>query len=103
MTDSLIRANRWKVAYSEDGGIKDTFDKIRKAYFERAGKLDVTLPVDVRMNALERLSFASNVLDMVEAHLCAIIDGGRIEEVNAIYAEKIAELPESKRRWALFK
>ena len=78
------------------------FDGIRQAYFRRAGKLEVTLPADVRINALERLSFASNVLDMVEDHIRAIIDDGKIEEHNGIYAERIAALPERKRRWLDF-
>jgi hypothetical protein len=99
MTDPLIRSNQWKRAYSEEGGLRDMFDDIRQAYFKRAGKLEVTLPADVRANALERLSFASNVLDMVEDHIRAIIDDGKIAEHNVIYAEKIAGVPERKRRF----
>ena len=102
MSDPIIRANRWKQAYSDDGGLKDMFDGIRQAYFRRAGKLDVTLPADVRMTALERLSFASNVLDMVEDHVRAIIDDGKIEQHNEIYAERIAALPQRKRGWLNF-
>ena len=31
MSDPIIRANRWKQAYSDDGGLKDMFDGIRQA------------------------------------------------------------------------
>ena len=54
------------------------------------------------MAALERLSFASNVLDMVEDHVRAIIDDGKIEQHNEIYAERIAALPQRKRGWLNF-
>lgn len=102
MSDKLIRANRWKAAYNDEGGIKDIFDKIREAYFRRAGKLDVTLSPELRMAALERLSFASNVLDMVEDHIRAYVDDGKLEEANALSAEKIEGLPPQRRKWASF-
>jgi len=100
MTDPIIRANQWKLAYQEEGGLGDIFTAIRKAYFERAGKLDPTLPLDVRTAALESLSRASHVVDMVDDHVRAIIDNGKIEEQSLIYAEKIADLPPAKRKWA---
>lgn len=99
MSDPIIRANQWRQAYSEEGGLKDIFEGMRSAYFRRAGKLDPSLPPDVRANALERLSFASNVVDMVEDHVRSIIDSGKLEEHNALQAEKIAGLPEHRRRW----
>lgn len=99
MSDPIIKANQWKLAYAEEGGLKDMFNGIRKAYFERAGQLDPTLPLEVRTAALESLSRASHVLDMVEDHVRSIIDDGKIAESNNIYVEKIAGLPERKRGW----
>jgi hypothetical protein len=102
MTDPIIKSAQWSRAYGEDGGLKDMFDGMREAYFRRAGKLDPTLPADVRNNALDRLSFAANIVDMVEAHVRAIIDDGKIEQHNQIYAERIANVPERKRGFLKF-
>lgn len=102
MSDAIIRANRMKQAFDEDGGIKDVLDSIRKAYFERAGQLDPTLDPAVKAAALHSLSQASYIVQMVESHLCAIIDTGKLEESNNLFVEKIAGLPTPKRRWAAF-
>ena len=98
MSDPLIRANRFKLAYEEEGGLRDILVGMRQAYFERAGKLDPTLPLETRTAALESLSRASHTVDMVEDHLRAIIDTGKLEEHNQIFAERIADLPERKRK-----
>lgn len=77
-------------------------DKMRLAYFRRAGKLDPSLSQEQRAAVLQQLSLAAHIVDQVEDHIRAIIDDGRIEQHNSDYADKIAALPERKRGWALF-
>lgn len=98
MSDPITRANQWRLAYEGEGGIKEAFDAIRGAYFKRAGNLD-GLKMDEQAAALHKLALASRIVDMVDDHIRAIIDDGKIEENNQIYADKIAGLPKRKRQW----
>lgn len=101
MIDPIIRANQWRLAYEGEGGIRDMFDSIRKAYFERAGNLD-GLKLDEHAAALHKLALAARIVTMVDDHVRAIIDDGKIAEHNTIYAERIADLPERKKNWLKF-
>ena len=80
MSDPILRKNQMKQAYEGEGGIREVFEKIRRTYFERAGTIDPLLPVDARTAALENLARASRTVDMVEEHIWAIIDSGKIAE-----------------------
>lgn len=98
MTDPIIRANQWKNAYEGEGGIRDILDQIRMAYFKKAGRLD-GLPMAEHAAALHKLALAGRVVDMVEDHIRSYMDTGKIEQANNEYSDKIASLPERKRRW----
>lgn len=98
MTDPITRKNQWQLAYEGEGGIREAFDAIRSAYFKRAGHLD-GLKMDEQAAALHKLALASRIVDMVEDHVRAIMDDGKIEEHNQIHTDKIAGLPERKRKW----
>lgn len=97
MSDPIIRANRWKLAYDEQGGLRDIFEDMRKAYFDRAGTLAADMPFEQRMTALESLSRASEIVNAVESHVRAIIDTGTLASANDEYSDRIASLPERKR------
>ena len=101
VSDPLIRANQWKLAYDGEGGIRDAFDTIRLAYFKRAGNLD-GLKMDEHAAALHKLALAARIVDMVEDHVRAIMDTGLIAETNQQYADRIAAVPERKRRFLNF-
>lgn len=98
MSDPIIRANRWKLAYEEEGGLGDILDSIRQAYFKRAGGLD-GLTIEQHAAALHKLATAARIVDMVDDHIRAIIDTGKIEEANARFVERVADIPERKRKW----
>lgn len=93
--DPIIRANQWKLAYDEEGGLKDMFEHIRREYFRRAGLVEPW-----EGEKLGKLALAGRIVDMVEDHVRHIIDTGKMAEADQIYAEKIADLPERKRFWA---
>jgi hypothetical protein len=98
MLDPIIRANEFKRIWEGDpsigDGLKHVFDGIRKTYFERAGQVDPW-----EGDKLNKLALASRIVDMVEAHVKAAIDSGLIAERDRDAAEKIAKLPERKRRF----
>lgn len=98
MTDPIIRANQWKQALEGEGGIREILDDIRMEYFTKAGKLD-HLAMNEHAAALHKLALASRIVDMVEDHIRSYIDDGKLAQNANAFADKIASLPERKRRW----
>lgn len=92
--DAIHRANRWREFYEEDGGLKDVIDTLRQAYFARAGDL---MPGDTA--ALLKLGMAAKIVDQVDAHIRQILNAGRLEQAAQDHAERIAKLPEARRRF----
>lgn len=98
MTDPIIRGNQWRYAFEGEGGIKEILDDIRMAYFKKAGRLD-GLDMAEHAAALHKLALAGRIVDMVEDHIRSYIDTGTLEKANIEITDKIASLPERKRRW----
>jgi hypothetical protein len=95
MTDDPIqRAGRWHAFYHEDGGLKDVLQTLRQAYFDRAADL---MPNDT--SALLKLGMAAKIVDQVDAHIRAILDAGKIQMAADDHADRIAKLPEARRRF----
>jgi len=92
--DIVHRANRWREFYEEDGGLRDVLDTLRRAYFDRAGEL---MPSDTA--ALLKLGMAAKIVDQVDTHIRQILTAGRIEQAAQDHAERIAKLPEARRRF----
>jgi hypothetical protein len=92
--DIVHRANRWREFYEEDGGLRDVLDTLRRAYFDRAGEL---MPNDTA--ALLKLGMAAKIVDQVDTHIRHILTAGRMEQAAQDHAERIAKLPEARRRF----
>lgn len=92
--DMIHRANRWREFYEEEGGLKDVLRALREAYFERAGAL---MPGDTA--ALLKLGMAAKIIDQVDAHIHHILTAGRLNQAAQDHAERIARLPEARRRF----
>ena len=92
--DIVHRANRWREFYEEDGGLRDVLDTLRRAYFDRASEL---MPNDTA--ALLKLGMAAKIVDQVDTHIRHILTAGRIEQAAQNHAERIAKLPEARRRF----
>jgi len=92
--DIVHRANRWREFYEEDGGLKEVLDTLRRAYFDRAGEL---MPGDT--SALLKLGMAAKIVEQVDAHIRHILTAGRLEQAAQDHAERIAKLPEARRRF----
>ena len=91
--DAQSRAHRWIAFYQEQGGLRDMIIALRHAYFEKVGTLR---PGD--MDSLAALGMADRIVREIDSQIKEIIDAGKIEAVNKEYADKIAALPEAKRR-----
>ena len=92
--DIVHRANRWREFYEEDGGLRDVLDTLRRAYFDRASEL---MPNDTA--ALLKLGMAAKIFDQVDLHIRHILTAGRMEQAAQDHAERIAKLPEARRRF----
>ena len=92
--DMIHRANRWREFYEEDGGLRDVLETLRRAYFERASEL---MPNDT--SALLKLGMAGKIVAQVDEHIRHIISAGRLEQAAQDHAERIARLPEARRRF----
>jgi hypothetical protein len=92
--DIVHRANRWREFYEEEGGLKEVLETLRRAYFERAGEL---MPNDTA--ALFKLSMAARIVEQVDLHIRQILTAGRMEQAAQDHAERIARLPEARRRF----
>lgn len=92
--DAIHRASRWREFYDEDGGLKDVLDTLREAYFARAGEL---MPGDTA--ALLKLGMAAKIVEQIDTHIRQILSAGRLEQAAQDHAERIARLPEARRRF----
>jgi len=92
--DIVHRANRWREFYEEEGGLRHVLDTLRRAYFDRAGEL---MPGDTA--ALLKLGMAARIVEQIDTHIRHIITAGRLEQAAQDHAERIAKLPEARRRF----
>ena len=92
-TDRIARAQRWIPFYNEEGGVRDVITSLRKAYFEKIGKLQ---PGDVE--GLQALGMADRIAREIDGHIRQIIDAGKIDASVDEHAAQIAALPEAQRR-----
>jgi len=90
----IHRANRWREFYEEEGGLRDVLDTLRRAYFDRAGDL---MPTDTA--ALLKLGMAARIVEQVDAHIRHLLAAGKMEQAAQDHAERIARLPEARRRF----
>jgi hypothetical protein len=92
--DVIHRAARWRDFYEEDGGLKVVLATLRHAYFDRAADL---MPNDTA--ALLKLGMAAKIVDQIDAHIGHIIAAGKLEQAAQDHADRIARLPEARRRF----
>jgi len=92
--DAVHRANRWNAFYQEEGGLHEVLQTLRQAYFDRAADL---MPNDT--SALLKLGMAAKIVDQIDAHVKHILVAGKIEAAAQDHADKIARLPEARRRF----
>lgn len=67
---------------------------LRRAYFDRAGDL---MPNDTA--ALLKLGMAAKIVEQVDAHVRHLLASGKMEQAAQDHAERIAKLPEARRRF----
>jgi hypothetical protein len=92
--DDVHRARRWQEFYEEDGGLREVMNTLRQAYFDRAADL---MPNDTAQ--LLKLGMAAKIVDQIEAHVTHIITAGKIQQAAQDHADRIARLPEARRRF----
>jgi hypothetical protein len=94
MIDPIQRGNEWARIWEGEDGLKQAFENIKLEYFKRAGLIEPW-----EGDKLGKLALAARIVDMVQDHAQAIIDTGKIAEDAQSKANRIADLPEHKRKF----
>jgi hypothetical protein len=92
--DAIHRATRWQNFYEEEGGLRDMLATLRQAYFDRAADL---MPSDTA--ALLKLGMAAKIVDQIQSQVTHIVTAGKVEQAAQDHADRIARLPEARRRF----
>lgn len=92
--DPIRRAARWKLFYSEEGGLRDIIAEMKRTYLERMSQVE---PWET--GKLAKLAIANKICTEVDASVRAIIDAGTVAGERKMMADRIEKLPEAKRRW----
>ena len=93
-SDPIARAERWRQFYEESGGLRDMLSEIRAAYLTRMAEVE---PWET--GKLSKLSIAHKVAGQLDNFVMGIIADGAVELRSREHAQRIADLPERKRRW----
>lgn len=93
--DPIRRMHRWQNFYEEPGGLREMMGTIRATYFARMSAVE---PWEVAQ--LSNLAIAAKVTEQLDAMIQAIARDGKIAEAADRQAEKVASIPDYKRRWA---
>lgn len=90
----IARAARWQAFYQEAGGLKDMIDALRETHLDA---LTMVEPWDEPR--LRKIGLSMAMVKQLEQTIRNIMADGRIEEHAAAHAERLAEIPERKRKW----
>lgn len=92
---AIARAQRWKLFYEEDGGLKDIIQDIATAYIER-----MALVEPWETDKLSKLAIANRVTLEIGKCVQAIIAEGQVAEHARDNVRRIEQIPVARRRWA---
>lgn len=92
--DPIRRKQRWQAFYDEPDGLRDMLATIRATYFQRLSQVE---PWQVAQ--LANLGIAAKITDQLDQMIRAVIDEGKVAEAAKLHTDKIASLPDYKRRW----
>lgn len=93
--DPIRRQKRWQPFYEEPGGLRDMLSEMRAAYFMR---MSVVEPWEVAK--LANLAIAAKQIDMLDTAVLRIISDGKTAQAANDHADRVAAIPDYKRRWA---
>lgn len=96
MTDEekIRRANRWKAFFEEPEGLRDMLGALRLSRYKL---MDEAQPWE--LPKLANLALGAQVARELEVMIQEIITSGKVAENAKAAAERMAALPDYKRRW----
>lgn len=90
----IARAARWKDFYLEPDGLRAMLDNLRQTHLDA---LTMVEPWDT--DRLKKIGLSMAMVNQLEQTVRNIMSDGRIEEHAAAHVERLAEIPERKRKW----
>jgi len=92
--DPIRRQKRWQAFYEEPEGLRDMLATLRATYFQRMSSVE---PWEVAK--LTNLAIAAKIVTQFDGMIQAIIAEGKMAKAANDAAEKMAAIPDYKRRW----
>lgn len=81
----------------EEGGLFDMLEEIRLGLFRRASQVQIG---DKDAAATyEKLVIADKITEELRNSIARIVDDGKVAEHARSHADRIAQIPDRKRRW----
>lgn len=90
----IARAARWSAFYREEGGMAEMIQGMRQTHLDA---LTMVEPWDT--DRLKKIGLSMAMVNQLEQTVRNIMADGRIEEHAAAHVERLAEIPERRRRW----
>lgn len=91
MIDPIARAHRWHAFSTEEGGIGDALEDIRKGYFNKAKQLKIG-----DTDGYRNLMIADKIAEQLQHHIQDIITAGNIAKANEDHAQRVSRVG---KRW----
>lgn len=94
----IARAEQAKVALSEF--LAPAFSLVRTDYMEKLADIAAKPLTDGNRAGMEKLALAIKVVDQVRLQVEQVVNDGTVAGADKQRADKIADMPFEKRRWA---
>lgn len=92
--DPIRRKKRWEAFYNESGGFRDMILTLQATYLQHI------IDADPRQVAvIANMKIAHKIAVELDGLAQSIIADGKVAEAATAHAEKIAAIPDHKRRW----
>ena len=85
--DAIARGHRWEQFYSEEGGLGDMIQGLRRSYFTKVGDLKPG-----EYEALRMLAIADRLVRELEREVLAVIESGKLAVNHRDHTARIATI-----------
>lgn len=91
---AIARAQRWQAFYAEPGGIGDMLARLTAEHMREAVACE---PWET--DRLKKVALSLKIIGELEQAIRGVAADGKLAERAAEHAERVANIPERKRKW----
>lgn len=85
--EAISRGRRWEAFYTENDGIRDMIEGLRRDYFQKVSDLK---PGDVE--SLKALAMADQIARHIDGQVRLVIESGKLAQSQQDHVDKIARI-----------